>query len=63
MSKHGVEYQDFPVGDFVLTVIDGETVRLELPDPEEERINLWIENRSFARRMKKFFEREWKERK
>lgn len=60
MRKFGVKYKHFPAEDFILAILDKEIVRIEIPDPEKERINIWIKNRDLAEKFQMFFDEEWK---
>ncbi|UCG95126.1 MAG: TrmB family transcriptional regulator [archaeon] len=62
LSKYGIKYKHFPAEDFVMAVLDEKIVRIEVPDPERERINIWIENEDLAKKMQAFFDREWNNR-
>jgi len=62
MSKFGIKYKNFPAKNFVLAIIDEKIMRIEIPDPEKKRINIWIENEDLARNMQKFFDQEWNKR-
>lgn len=57
----GSKVRHFPVSGFTMAVIDEEKVRIDFPDKMFESINLWINNKDFARAMKNYFERCWKE--
>lgn len=63
LGKFGIKYKHFPGKDFVLAILDEKTIRIEVPDPEKERINIWIENKDLAKKLQKWFDEEWNKRK